>query len=164
LTPSTSKRVILYRFGATPVEGHINPANSLREAQVEMITTDGMLQRVPYEEVKAICISAAGAKANLFLEGNVFERRPKLAGLWVRFWLRDGDRLEGILSHNLLEWTAQGFWLTPPHAGPGRQRVFLARQALQQTEVLGVIGAHRSGTTKDRVSTRSDEQLPMFPE
>jgi hypothetical protein len=142
----------------------LNPADSLREAHVEMITAGGVLQQVPYEELKAICISAAGTKTNLFVEGSAFERRPKLAGLWVRFLLRDGDRLEGILPPDLLEWPARGFWMTPPHAGPGRQRVFLARQALRNTEVLGVIGAKRWLAAKEQRPTPRDQQLPMFRE
>lgn len=142
----------------------MNPADGLRDTYVEMITTGGMLQQVPYEELKAICISASGTKANLFLEGSAFERRPKLAGLWARFLLRDGDRLEGILPPDLLEWPARGFWITPPHAGPSRQRVFLARQALRNTEVLGVIGAKRWLGAKEQGPTPKDQQLLMFRE
>lgn len=142
----------------------MNPTDGLMEKHVEMITTGGLLQQVLYEDLKAICISAAGTKANLFVEANAFERRPKLAGLWVRFLLRDGDRLEGVLPPDLLEWPARGFWITPPHAGPSRQRVFLARQALRHTEVLGVIGAKRWLGTKEQRPTSKDQQLPMFRE
>ena len=142
----------------------MNPIQGLQEAHVEMITTGGTLQRARYEDVKAICVGTAGAKANLFVEDTVFERRPKLAGLWVRFSLRDGDRLEGILGNNLLDWPEHGYWITPPHAGPGRQRVFLARRALRSAEVLGVIGAKRLPTTKEHLTTVDQQQLPMFPE
>jgi hypothetical protein len=123
-----------------------------------------MLQRARYEDVKALCLCTAGAKANLFIEDSAFERRPKLAGLWVRFSLRDGDRLEGILGNNLLDWPERGYWITPPHAGPGRRRVFLARRALTTAEVLGVIGAKRLPATKGQRLILSQEQLPMFPD
>jgi len=158
--------VILYRFNSQPIEGIINPLDGLQDERLEMITTEGMLQKAPYTEVKALCVAVAGTKPTLFTENSFFERRPKLAGLWIRFFLRDGDMLEGLLSHNLLDWPDHGYWITPPRAGPGRQRVFLPRSSLSGTEMLGVIGTHR--TMKARLRQESakshGQQLPMFDE
>lgn len=127
---------------------------------------DGNLHNAPYGDIKALCVVAPGTKANLFAESVSFERRPKLAGLWVRFFLRDGDQLEGILSHNLLDWPDRGYWITPPKAGPSRQRVFLPRLALNSTEVLGVIGVHRASKLRSpqKVAEMYERQLPMFDE
>lgn len=144
----------------------IHPAEGLRETYIEMITRNGLLERAPYPEVKALCFVSADAKATLFAEDTRFERRPKLSGLWVRFAFRDGDSLEGILPHNLLDWPDHGYWITPPRAGPARQRVFIPRLALSGTELLGVIGARGSGRNrlaKGPLRTgRAAEQLPMF--
>lgn len=119
----------------------MNPADYLRESHLEMITNEGKLETLPYQEVKAVCFVAEEGKANLFSESPVFERRPRLAGIWARFTFSDGDRLDGILPHSLLDWPEQGYSITPPRAGPGRQRVFLPRAALSSAQLLGVVGA-----------------------
>jgi hypothetical protein len=164
LPPSTNKRVIIYRFHRQPLAGIVNPANYLRERHLEMITKDGILERLPYEEVKAVCFVAEEGKANLFSESTVFERRPRLAGIWARFTFSDGDRLDGILPHSLLDWPEQGYSLTPPRAGPGRQRVFLPRMALSSAELLGVVGASAKVQMQTKKGpTRPDvNQINMF--
>jgi len=164
LSTSTAKRIILYRFDRQPVEGIVNPGAYLLGQGVEFITLDGNLHQVPYGELKALCFASESGKPDLFGDHNLFERRPKVPGLWTRFTLRDGDRLDGILSHNLLDWPAQGYLITPPRAGGARQRVFLARAAVTGTELRGVVGAPTSsglarakGKLPDKMS-----QLNMF--
>ena len=164
MPPSTNKRVIVYRFHRQPLAGIVNPADYLRESHLEMITNEGKLETLPYQEVKAVCFVAEEGKANLFSESPVFERRPRLAGIWARFTFSDGDRLDGILPHSLLDWPEHGYSITPPRAGPGRQRVFLPRTALIGAELLGVVGA----TAKVQMQTRKgpakpdDNQINMF--
>ncbi len=104
------------------------------------MTLEGNLQLLTYSEVKAMCFVSESGPANLFSENTKFERRPKVPGLWTRFELRDGDHLDGVLSHNLAEWPEAGFLAIPPRAGSLRQRVFLPRSALTKTELRGIIG------------------------
>ena len=77
---------------------------------------------------------------------------------------RDGDRLDGILSHNLLDWPQPGYFITPPRAGPTRQRVFLPRAAVIGTELRGVVGsslvAARQRAKKGSIDPSG--QLTMF--
>jgi hypothetical protein len=156
--------VVLYRFDRQPLEGIVNPSAFLLDKGVELITLDGNLQIMPYLEMKALCFISESGGADLFREHNLFERRPKVPGLWTRFMLRDGDRLDGILSHNLLDWPQPGYFVTPPRAGPTRQRVFLPRAALVGTELRGVVGrslvAARQRT--QRGSPDQGSQLTMF--
>jgi hypothetical protein len=112
----------------------------LLEKELEFITPGGNLQRVPFAEVKALCFFSEIGPADLFTGHNLFERRPKVPGLWTRFTFKDGDRLDGILSHNLLEWPAAGYLITPPRAGSNRQRVLIPRPAVIGTELRGVVG------------------------
>jgi len=131
------------------------------EAGIELITIGGTLQRVEFPDVKALCFISESAKPNLFSEASLFERRPKLAGLWTRFTLRDGEQLDGILPHNLLDWPNAGYLVIPPRAGAARQRVFLPKAALTGTELRGIVGrpaAIRSGPAQPR----QDGQLSMF--
>lgn len=167
MPPSTSKRIILYRFDRQPVEGIITPGAYLLPSGVELITVSGTIQNTPYTELKALCfISENGGAPDLFREDKLFERRPKVPGLWTRFTFRDGDRLDGILSHNLLDWPEAGFFITPPKAGATRQRVFIPRAALIGTELRGVVGrsavAGRQRELEKADGHLKSDQLSMF--
>jgi hypothetical protein len=164
LPPSTAKRVVLYRFDRHPLEGIVNPAAFLLKGGVEFITLDGTLQNVAYNDFKALCFVSETLRADLFSDHNLFERRPKVPGLWTRFVFRDGDCLDGILPHNLLDWPEAGFFITPPRAGANRQKVFIPRAALSRTELRGVVGtsvAPLAARRKARTTPEGD-QLSMF--
>jgi hypothetical protein len=140
----------------------LNPSDYLKGSGIEIMTTNGNLQLAAYREVKAICFASEPGPDNLFTVHNLYERRPKVPGLWARFTLRDGERLDGILSHNLLEWPESGYLLTPPRASGTRQRVYLPRVSVTATELRGVVGlgpAGRQGLTK---GTEEQGQLRMF--
>lgn len=128
------------------------------------MTLTGNLQKFAYGEIKALCFATETSKPDLFGEHNFFERRPKVPGLWTRFTLRDGDRLDGILSHNLLEWPPTGYLVTPPRAGAGRQRVFLPREAVTATELRGVVGVsgRAAGVSSQAERDKPAGQLSMF--
>jgi hypothetical protein len=166
VSSSTAKRLILYRFDRQPVEGLVHADTYLQAGGVELMLTDGSLQVIDYNVIKALCFAAEGAPADLFITQNSFERRPKTPGLWASFRLRDGDILEGVLPHNILEWPAQGYLLTPPKASAYRQRVFLPRQAIQETALLGLVGKANvldskiAGTKKSVLE--AGKQLTMF--
>ncbi len=141
----------------------MNPANYLQEAHIELITVGGALQSISYSDVKALCFATEPGRPDLFTTHNVFERRPKIPGLWARFSYRDGDRLDGLLSHNLLDWPTLGYLLTPPKAGLARQRVFIPRQVVGSTELLGVIGITPPGISRRRPeSAENANQLRIF--
>jgi len=163
LPSSTAKRIVLYRFDRQPVEGIVNPTGYLLEDHIELITLGGSLQTPRYTEFKALCFISESGRADLFTDHSFFERRPKVPGLWTRFTFRDGDRLDGILSHNLLEWPPSGYFITPPRAGAGRQRVFIPRAALVGTELRGVVGRSAIATVKRKTEMdHPDTQLTMF--
>jgi len=164
VTSSTSKRVLLYRFDREPFPAIVNPSTYLLENGLELLTAAGTVQNLRYEEVKALCFVSEGiTTADLFKDNIFFERRPKIPGLWTRFNFRDGSRLDGILPHNLLEWPASGYLITPPKAGPARQRVLIPRVALWATELRGVVGKSDASLRLPADSKRSPSgQLNMF--
>ncbi len=125
---------------------------------------DGTVQLIDYNNVKALCFAVEGAPADLFTPPTSFERRPKTPGLWASFRLRDDDVLEGVLPHNLLEWPAQGYFVTPPRANSYRQRVFLPRQSIRHTALLGLVGkaASLERKTAKKVDLDTARQLSMF--
>jgi hypothetical protein len=143
------------------MEGIINPATGLFDAHVEVLTPDGNLIGVTYAELKAFCYISGDAEPTLFDEHTSFERRPKSPGLWVRFLFRDSSRLEGLLSSNLVDWPLHGYLVTPPRAGANRQRVFIPRLALSETEMLGVIGKP-GAMARRKAGVVAEQQLAMF--
>jgi hypothetical protein len=159
LLSSTAKRVVVYRFDRQPLEGFVNPGTFLLKDCVEFLTTEGAVQAVPYNDLKVVCFVGEPARFDLFESTLVFERRPRMPGLWTRFTLRDGDQIDGVLPSNLIEWPSQGYIIIPPRASVLRQRIFIPRQALKKTELQGVIGS-----AKDKMKQRAAaaDQLKMF--
>jgi hypothetical protein len=158
------KRVVLYRFDRPPVEAIVSPADYMREGRIELITVGGNLQSMPFTDVKALCFASEPGRYDLFTDQNLFERRPKMAGLWTRFVFRDGDRLDGLLAHNLADWPESGYLITPPKSGAARQRVFIPRQAISETIFCGIVGAaHPEGADRKRkANSIQADQLRMF--
>jgi hypothetical protein len=155
---------VLYRFDRNPVEGFVNPSSYLGRDWIELLTLGGNMQQALYAEIKAVCFASERSTNDLFMSRNLFERRPKVPGLWTRFTFRDGDQLDGVLSHNLPEWPEQGYFATPPYSGATRQRVFIPRAALSKTELLGVIGAANAVPTKATKRKKQEDagQLKIF--
>jgi hypothetical protein len=164
LPPSTTKRVVLYRWDRQPSEGIVNPSGYLLDDRIEWITPDGRLQFCLLEDCKALCFVSENGKADLFTEHNLFERRPRVPGLWTRFSFRDGGILDGILAHNLLEWPISGYFIVPPQARANRQRVFIPRVALVGTELRGVVGGSGLSARKNEKFKRVTpaRQLTIF--
>jgi hypothetical protein len=146
------------------MEAIVSVGTYLLQQGLELITPDGNLHHVSFADTKALCFLSETGPPDLFTAHSVFERRPKVPGLWTRFTFRDGDQLDGILSHNLLEWPSAGYLITPPRAGSNRQRVFIPRTAVIGTELRGVVGrsavASRHGVKNETESAHP--QLKMF--
>ena len=164
MSSSTAKRLILYRFDRPPVEALVHADAYLLDDGISLMSLDGNVQVIDYKNVKALCFASEGAPADLFRAQTSFERRPKTAGLWASFRFRDEDVLEGVLPHNLLEWPAQGYFLTPPRSNAFRQRVFLPRQAVLEIAMLGLVGKATALETKTAKKAELDgtRQLSMF--
>ena len=162
MASSTAKHVVAYRFERQPVEGFVNPATFLLPAGIELLTRAGSVQTIPYPELKAVCFIGELSRFDLFETPAFFERRPRLPGLWTRFTLRDGDQIDGILSHNLAEWPASGYMFTPPRASALGQRVFVPREAVSRTEFQGVIGIGAGAREKPSRKPAGQGQLEMF--
>lgn len=155
--------MIVYRFNRQPVEGYVSPATYLGSEFVTLLTRDGSVDKVAYADLKALCFSTESPETDLFTAHTVFERRPRLPGLWVRLVFTDGDELQGVLPPNLLELPYQGYLITPPKASAVRQRVFVPRSALKAVDVLGATGVKRAPVQrKPALAEKSGEQLRMF--
>jgi hypothetical protein len=127
------------RFDRENLTGFVNTFSYLQPAAIELLTPEGALVLLPYDEVKSVCfVKDFEAEAET---RRIFMTRPKLEGLWVRMLFRDGEILDGILPNNLLSWDIAGFTVTPPEPDANNQRVFVPRPALKSIQVLGVVGS-----------------------
>ena len=82
-----------------------------------------------------------------------FTSRPRTEGLWVRLKFTDNDVLEGLMANDLTQISADGYFITPPDTRGNTQRVFVPRTALQEMNVLAVIGrpeAHKKSAEDAR--------------
>jgi hypothetical protein len=156
---ASNKKVLVARFERESLQGFVQTPAGLEGDAVELLRPEGSLVRVPFTETKLVCFVRDFDLGETWQDHRAFATRPKTAGLWVRFWLRDGDWLEGILPNNLLQIEAAGFNAVPADASYQNQRIFVPRLALSSVEVLGVIGGGRR-----RLPSKSgdDGQLKMF--
>jgi len=139
MASSTAKKVIVRRFDRENLTGFVNIFSYLQPNAIELLTPEGALVLLPYDEVRSVCfVKDFEAEAE---SRRVFMTRPKLEGLWVRMLFRDGEVLDGILPNNLLAWETAGFTVTPPEPDANNQRVFVPRSALKSIQVLGVVGS-----------------------
>jgi hypothetical protein len=158
VTPSTTKKAVIRRFEKEALSGYVNPLTYLALTGVEVLSTEGIVSIVPYPDVKAVSF-VRDFDTTLEAVRQVFQNRPKMAGLWVRLEFRDGEVMEGILPNNLLQLEPRGFGVIPPDPNGNTQRVFIPRTALRAVEVLGVVG---SPLRKRRPKPVPKEQIGLF--
>jgi hypothetical protein len=160
LASSTTKKALIHRFQRETLAGYLNPVTFLQPEGVELLSAEGQVAILPYHEVRSVSF-VREFDANDEAERQIFQTRPKMAGLWVRLRFRDGEIMEGILPNNLLQYETHGFVVIPPDPYGNRQRVFVPRVALLGVEVLGVVG---SPLKKRRAKADSNQQPGLFDE
>lgn len=131
----------MLRFEREPVDGFVHPQTFQTPAGVEMLSRDGNIVSLPYQEIKILCFVQDFEDEIPDLNNRTFASRPKSSGLWVRMSFRDGAILDGILPNNLMNMDLYGFTLTPPDLAVTPQRIFVPRAALKTMHVLAVVGS-----------------------
>jgi hypothetical protein len=160
LASSTTKKAVIRRFQRETLAGYLNPVTFLQPGGVELLSAEGEVAILPYQEVRSVSF-VREFDLPQDEERQVFLTRPKMAGLWVSLRFRDGEVLEGILPNNLLQLDAHGFVVVPPDPYGNRQRVFVPRAALLGVDVWGVVG---SPLKKRKAKAESAQQPGLFDE
>ena len=158
---STTKKGLIHRFQRETLAGYLNPVTFLQPEGVELLSAEGQVAILPYQEVRTVSFVRDFDSPDE-QERQVFHTRPKMAGLWVRLRFRDGEVMEGILPNNLLQIENHGFVVVPPDPYGNRQKVFVPRTALLGVEVLGVVGCPLKKQPKTKAG--STEQIGLFDE
>jgi hypothetical protein len=160
LAASTTKKALIRRYERESLTGYVNPTSFLQPEGVELLSDQGYASIVSYPEIKLVAFVKeflAAAEP----ERQVFQTRPKMAGLWVNLRFRDGDLLEGIIPNNLMLLDGSGFTVIPPDSFGNQQRIWAPRGSLVSVEVLGVVG---SPLKKRKARPAPKEQIGLFDE
>jgi hypothetical protein len=160
LAASTHKKVLITRFDREALSGFVHPQTYLQEPGVEFMTLNGTVLVVAYPEIKVLYFVREFHTSDPGKEQRLFLTRPKAEGLWVRMKLRDSEVLDGLLANNLLLLDPYGFVMSPPNPNSNYQRMFIPRAAIQEIEVVGVVGSPL--TRKKTKGKPAEGQLPMF--
>lgn len=158
---STNKRVLLARFDRETLAGFVQTPAGFGTEAIELLTPEGALLQVPYQETKLVCFVRDFESGETWRDHRSFSTRPKSAGLWVRLLFRDGDSMEGMVANNLMLIEPGGFSIVPPDPTFQNQRVFVPRAALADVQVLGVIGSPLKRRAPKKVD-KDQSQLDMF--
>jgi hypothetical protein len=157
---STHKKVLVSRFDRDTLSGFVNPQGYQLADGLELLTQSGSVSIVPYAEVKLVSFVRDFQQGEPRKELRLFTTRPKMEGLWLRMYFRDGDSMDGILSNNLLQLEQHGFSVVPPDPGFQNQRVFVPKAALLRMQVLGVVGSPLRHPRKPKLTSK--EQIELF--
>jgi hypothetical protein len=160
LAGSTTKKAVIRRFEKEALSGYVNPLSFLKLTGVELLSEQGNVATVPYDEIKTVTF-VRDFDGSPETARRVFQTRPKMEGLWVRLEFRDSDVMEGILANNLMQLEPYGFSVTPPDPYSNQQRIFIPRSALRAVAVLGVVG---SPLKKRKAKPVPKEQIGLFEE
>jgi hypothetical protein len=134
---STNKKVLVSRFDREGMSGFVNPQSYLLAEGLELLSQDGAVSVIPYQDIKLVCFVRDFNQGEPRKELRLFTTRPKMEGLWIRMRFRDGDAMDGVLANNLLQLDSTGFSVIPPDPGFQNQRVFVPKTALSAIQVLG---------------------------
>lgn len=158
---STNKKVLIQRFDRENLYGYLNPNGFLLPHGVELLTPTGNLLVVPYEEIKTVSFVRDFEAPNP-QEKKLFTNRPKNPGLWVRMRFRDDDRMDGLMTNNLVLMEPYGFLVTPPDPSSNCQRMFVPRGALRDLQVLAVVGSPEKPGRRKKEKPVAEGQIGLF--
>jgi hypothetical protein len=140
--PSTHKKVVVRKMDRDSINGHVAPANFVREGKLELLNTSGNVVAIDLRDIKGVYFVREFGDSDAFSR-KTFTSRPRTEGLWVRLRFKDNEILEGMMPNDLSLTQAEGFLINPPDLRSNTQRIFVPRTALESLTVLAVIGATR---------------------
>lgn len=159
--PSTHKKVIVRKMGRDSVSGYVAPSHFIVEGKLELLNPSGKVVLIDLAEIKSVDFvrdfSEPGGPGR-----KTFTTRPRTEGLWVRLRFTDNDMVEGMMPNDLLQVAPEGYLITPPDTRGNTQRIFVPKTALEEINILAVIGRPES---RRKTGAAADErQAGLFTE
>lgn len=149
--------------------GANSSAISSISSEMELLLSSGKLLRIPWDQVKWVCYIRELASSEGSGNDSVnperllrrrFSSRPRVAGIWLRLTLTDGEDLEGVAANDRSLIDGSGLLLTPPDTRSNTQRVFVPRTSIREITILAVIPPVTARS--DRSAERSILQPELF--
>jgi hypothetical protein len=154
---SSRKKAIFRKFSRDWLAGYLPAGGFVHEGRVEMLDLDGKVVELAVDDLKWICYVRDFNSGELNnperLVRKTFAGRPRGEGLFVRARLKDGDLIEGLAGNDISLVASDGLFLTPPDLRSNTQRLWLPRTALEELEVVAVIG-----TAKKKAAAHEEEE------
>jgi hypothetical protein len=154
---SSRKKAIFRKFSRDWLAGYLPAGDFSQGGLVEMLDLDGKVVELAVDDLKWICYVRDFNSGELNnperLLRKTFAGRPRGEGLFVRARLKDGDLIEGLAGNDISLVASDGLFLTPPDLRSNTQRLWLPRTALEELEVVAVIGA-----AKKKAVVHEDEE------
>jgi hypothetical protein len=97
--PSTHKKVIVRKIDRDTVNGHVAPANFVRDGKLELLNTSGNVVAIDLGDIKCVFFVREFGDSDS-LSRKTFTTRPRSEGLWVRIKFKDGEILEGLMPND----------------------------------------------------------------
>jgi hypothetical protein len=142
---SSRKKAIFRKFSRDWLAGYVPAGGFAHGGLVEMLDLDGKVVQLAVDDLKWICYVRDFNSGELNnperLVRKTFAGRPRGEGLFVRARLKDGDLIEGLAGNDITLVASDGLFLTPPDLRSNTQRLWIPRTALEELEVVAVIGA-----------------------
>jgi hypothetical protein len=165
---SQRKPVIVRKFSRDWCAGYAETNFGQNTTELEILDLTGKVLWIAWKQVKWVCYvrelppaSADQTNPERLLHKR-FSIRPRTPGLWLRMTLTDGEELEGLAANDRSLVEGAGLLLTPPDTRSNTQRIYLPRQAIQNLEVVSLIGA--AGRRRTEASGEATEQPELFPQ
>jgi len=145
---STSRKKAIFRkFSRDWLAGYLPAAGFVSTGHLDMLDVSGKVVQLATEDLKWVCyvrdFNSGEFNNPERLVRKTFAGRPRGEGLFVRARLKDGDLIEGLAANDLTLVASDGLFLTPPDLRSNTQRLWIPRTALEELEVIAVIGGAR---------------------
>jgi len=141
---SGRKKAIFRKLSRDWLAGYVPSADFLHAGTVEMLDLEGKVVALAAEDLKWICYVRDFNSGELNnperLARRTFAGRPRGEGLFIRVRLSDGDLVEGLAANDASLVASEGVFLTPPDLRSNTQRIWIPRTAVEELEVIAVIG------------------------
>jgi hypothetical protein len=160
---SSRKKAIFRKLSRDWLAGYLPPGDFVHAGRVEMLDLEGKVVALATEDLKWICYVRDFNSGELNnperLVRRTFAGRPRGEGLFVRVRMKDGDLVEGLAANDASLVTSDGVFLTPPDLRSNTQRIWIPRSAVEELEVVAVIGKKpRIGSQQPAASSQPPEE------
>ena len=141
--PEDQRRVVVRYIDGSTLRGFITLAdveklNKNAWESVHVRKTDGEMELVHMEGIKAIFFVKTFEGSRHYSEFKVFTNQPNGKGVWVRVQFHDGEIMEGVASNSLATYSHVVFSLTPPDPQSNNQSVLVSKLGLREMQILGL--------------------------